>query len=40
MMKDESVPKKGLKGHIERRRPVGNPEKDGSVLWTGILREC
>ena len=24
-MKDESVPKKGLKGYIERRRPVGRP---------------
>jgi len=24
-MKDESVPKKGLKGHTELRRPVGRP---------------
>jgi hypothetical protein len=38
-MKDERVPNKVLRGHTEGEEHLGDPEEDGNMQRTGMIRE-
>jgi hypothetical protein len=38
-MKDERVPKKVLKGHTGEEEQLGDPEEEGNMQRTGMIRE-